>query len=180
MSHFICFISDKDKAHISCLFDNLASRYRMFYPFSDPIFRPVARGCRGAPPPNLPKDQPLTTTKWAKNEVFVGGLSGVRFKKSTFGVQNPAPPPKKKSILATGLPIFSPKKQTHFGTPKVWLAAKKIPFCKRRRWHRMSKNYPFEHFLGMRVRSQSCGEWPLGAMYRKGWFVITANEKVVE
>ena len=35
--------------------------------------------------PNLPKG-PLLVTKWAKNGVFVGGVKGVRFKKSTLGV----------------------------------------------------------------------------------------------
>ena len=35
-------------------------------------------------PPNLPKG-PLLATKCTKNGVFVGGLRGVRFKKSTFG-----------------------------------------------------------------------------------------------
>ena len=46
--------------------------------------RPVAWGCNA--PPDLPKD-PLLATKWAKNWVFVGGLRGVRFKKSTVWVQ---------------------------------------------------------------------------------------------
>ena len=42
------------------------------------------RGCGGGMyPPNLPKG-PLLATKWAKNEVFIGGLRGVRFKKSIF------------------------------------------------------------------------------------------------
>ena len=56
-------------------------------------------------PPNLAKS-PLLATKCAKNEVFVGGL---RFNKSTFGVQKvhfwevPHPP---DSILAMGLSIF--------------------------------------------------------------------------
>ena len=47
--------------------------------------RPVARGV-GHIPPNLAKG-PLLATKWAKNGVFVGGLRGVRFKKSIWGVQ---------------------------------------------------------------------------------------------
>ena len=34
-------------------------------------------------PPNLTKG-PLLATKWAKNEVFVGGLRGVRFKRVHF------------------------------------------------------------------------------------------------
>ena len=44
-------------------------------------------------PPNLPKG-PLTATKWAKNVfvffllIFCSGVKGVRFKKSTFWVQN--------------------------------------------------------------------------------------------
>ena len=61
------------------------------------LLRPVAGGgesCRGGcggvqgcdAPLNLPKC-PFSTTKWAKNGVFVGGLRGVRFKKSTFWVQ---------------------------------------------------------------------------------------------
>ena len=45
--------------------------------------KPVAcRGCGGAMPPNLPKG-PLLAKKWAKNVFFVGGLRGMRFKKST-------------------------------------------------------------------------------------------------
>ena len=47
------------------------------------LFRPVARGGASHPLPNLPKG-PLSVTKWAKNEVLVGGLRGVRFKKFTF------------------------------------------------------------------------------------------------
>ena len=52
------------------------------------MIRPVARGGAGGAmhPPNLPKG-PLLATKWTKNEVFEEGLRGVRFKKSTFGVQ---------------------------------------------------------------------------------------------
>ena len=72
-------------------------------------YRPIARGCGGVmhpnPPANLPKG-PLLATKWAKNGVLVGGLRGVKFKKSTFGVQmvhfwgfRTSP----DSILATGL-----------------------------------------------------------------------------
>ena len=59
--------------------------------------------------PNLPKG-PLLPTEWGKNGVFVGGLRGVRFKKSTFWVQRvnlfwirtPL-----KSILATGLVMYT-------------------------------------------------------------------------
>ena len=49
--------------------------------FSGPL--PGGRG-GATQPPNLTKG-PLLATKWAKNGVFVGGLRGVRFKKSTFG-----------------------------------------------------------------------------------------------
>ena len=65
------------------------------------IGRPQARsqGVRGVQrtPSNLSKG-PLLATKWAKNGIFVGGLRGMRFKKSTFLVQKvhflggPAPP----------------------------------------------------------------------------------------
>ena len=45
---------------------------------------------------NLPKGS-LSVTKWAKNGVFEGGLKGLIFRKSTFGVQKghiwgPSPP----------------------------------------------------------------------------------------
>ena len=71
------------------------------------LARPVARGVQGGAThsPDLPKG-PLLATKWAKNGVFVAGLRGARFKKSTFRVQKlhfwgvPYPP---KSILAMGL-----------------------------------------------------------------------------
>ena len=53
--------------------------------------------------PNLPKG-PLLAIKWAKHGVFVGGLRGVKFKKSTFLVQKVhflgvLHPPKNRSWL---------------------------------------------------------------------------------
>ena len=60
--------------------------YGIFLSFSIALtVRPVARGVRRTTP-NLPKC-PLLATKWAKNGVFVGGLRGVRLRKSTFAVQ---------------------------------------------------------------------------------------------
>ena len=64
-------------------------------------FRPVARGCD----PKSAK-RSILPTKWAKNGVFVGGLRGMRFKKSTFWVQKVhfwGSLPQNRSWLPSGL-----------------------------------------------------------------------------
>ena len=69
----------------------------------------------------------ILVTKWARNGVFVRGLRGLMFKKSTFWVQKVhilgVPHPPKKLILATGLLNVIKNRHSRLSSYLSWFAS---------------------------------------------------------